>query len=287
VKYAWILKQSEVHSVVMLCSLLSVSRSGYYAWSKAVDNQRTSDDKALKIVISATFNQNRAVYGTRRLKNVLAAQGYQASRRRIARLMKEEQLYCKTKRRFKATTDSKHNLPIAPNQLARQFNVARPNQVYVGDITYIPTAEGWLYLAVVIDLYSRQIVGWSMADNMRTELVNHALRMAIWKRKPQKGLLWHTDRGSQYAADSHRKLLKQHGIQQSMSRKANCWDNAVSESFFHTLKTECVNHEKYATRDDATKSIFEYIEVFYNRQRLHSSNGYLSPVEFEKQIKAA
>lgn len=273
--------------MVMLCSLLSVSRSGYYAWSKAVDNQRTSDDKALKIVISATFNQNRAVYGTRRLKNVLAAQGYQASRRRIARLMKEEQLYCKTKRRFKATTDSKHNLPIAPNQLARQFNVARPNQVYVGDITYIPTAEGWLYLAVVIDLYSRQIVGWSMADNMRTELVNHALRMAIWKRKPQKGLLWHTDRGSQYAADSHRKLLKQHGIQQSMSRKANCWDNAVSESFFHTLKTECVNHEKYATRDDATKSIFEYIEVFYNRQRLHSSNGYLSPVEFEKQIKAA
>jgi transposase InsO family protein len=201
--------------------------------------------------------------------------------------MQEAQLVCKTKRRFRATTNSKHNLPIAPNQLARQFEVNQPNQVYVGDITYIHTQEGWLYLAVVIDLYSRHIVGWSMAERMKTKLVNNALIMAIWKRKPAKGLLWHTDRGSQYASDSHRKLLKQHGIQQSMSRKGNCWDNAVSESFFHTLKTECVNHENYATRDAAKKSIFDYIEVFYNRQRLHSNNGYLSPVEFEIQLKTA
>ena len=169
----------------------------------------------------------------------------------------------------------------------RQFEVNQANQVYVGDITYIYTQEGWLYLAVVIDLYSRQIVGWSMAECMKTKLVNDALIMAIWQRKPAKGLLWHTDRGSQYASDNHRKLLKQHGIQQSMSRKGNCWDNAVSESFFHTLKTECVNHENYATHEAAKKSIFDYIEVFYNRQRLHSNNGYLSPVEFEKQFKAA
>lgn len=273
--------------MAMLCSLLSVSRSAYYAWTKAALSQRVQDDVELKTVITTTFTENRAIYGTRRMKAALATQGYQASRRRIARLMKEARLYCKSKQRFKATTDSKHDLPIAPNRLARQFEVKRPNQVYVGDITYIPTAEGWLYLAVVIDLYSRQVVGWSMANHMRTELVNDALLMAIWKRKPKKGLLWHTDRGSQYASDCHRKLLKQHSIKQSMSRKANCWDNAVSESFFHSLKTECVNHERYQIREQAKASLFDYSEVFYNRQRLHSNNGYLSPVAFENLFKAA
>jgi transposase InsO family protein len=287
VKYAWILEQSVDYSVALLCSVLSVSRSAYYAWTTAAESRKAKRDKELKTVITAAFIQNRAVYGTRRLKEVLAKQGDSASRRRIGRIMQEAQLVCKTKRRFRATTNSKHTLPIAPNQLARQFEVNQLNQVYVGDITYIHTQEGWLYLAVVIDLYSRQVVGWSMAERMKTKLVNDALIMAIWKRKPKKGLLWHTDRGSQYASDSHRKLLKQHGIQQSMSRKGNCWDNAVSESFFHTLKTECVNHENYATRDAARKSIFDYIEVFYNRQRLHSNNGYLSPVEFERQHKAA
>ena len=178
-KYAWILEQSKVHNVVMLCSILSVSRSAYYAWTKAALSQRVQDDAALKTIITTTFTEHRAIYGTRRMKAALATQGYPASRRRIGRIMKEAQLYCKTKRRFKATTDSKHDLPIAPNRLARQFDVKRPNQVYVGDITYIPTAEGWLYLAVVIDLYSRQVVGWSMADHMRTELVNDALLMAI------------------------------------------------------------------------------------------------------------
>ena len=275
------------YSVALLCSVLSVSRSAYYAWTTAVESRKAKRDKELKAAITAAFTQNRAVYGTRRLKEVLAKQGDSVSRRRIGRIMQEAQLACKTKRRFRATTNSKHDLPIAPNQLARQFEVNQANQVYVGDITYLHTQEGWLYLAVVIDLYSRQIVGWSMAERMKTKLVNDALIMAIWKRKPAKGLLWHTDRGSQYDSDSHRKLLKQHGIQQSMSRKGNCWDNAVSESFFHTLKTECVNHEHYATREAARKSIFDYIEVFYNRQRLHSNNGYLSPVEFEKLHKAA
>jgi transposase InsO family protein len=267
--------------------MLSVSRSAYYAWTTTALSQRVQDDAKLKTTITTLFTENRAIYGTRRMKAALATQGYQASRRRIGRIMKDAGLICKTKRRFKATTDSKHDLPIAPHQLARQFDVKCPNHVYVGDITYIPTAEGWLYLAVVIDLYSRQVVGWSMADNMRTERVNNALLMALWKRKPKKGLLWHTDRGCQYASDSHRKLLKQHGIQQSMSRKANCWDNAVSESFFHSLKIECVNHERYQTREAAKASLFDYIEVFYNRQRLHSSNGYLSPVAFEYLFKAA
>jgi len=275
------------YSVALLCSMLSVSRSAYYAWTTAVESGKAKCDKELKTVITAAFAQNRAVYGTRRLKKALEKQGYRASWRRIGRIMQEAQLVCKTKRRFKATTNSKHTLPIAPNQLDRQFNVDNPDQAYVGDITYIHTQQGWLYLAVVIDLYSRHIVGWSMAEHMRATLVNDALIMAIWKRKPAKGLLWHTDRSSQYASDSHRKLLKQHGIQQSMSPKGNCWDNAVSESFFHTLKTECVNHENYTTRDAARKSIFDYIEVFYNRQRLHSTNGYLSPVEFENQLKAA
>lgn len=291
-KYAWILEQSTDYCVRSLCSVMRVSSSAYYAWAwawaaAASDRKKATRDKELTEVITTAFTQNRAVYGTRRLKTVLEKQGETVSRRRIGRLMEEAQLRCKTKRRFKATTDSKHNLPIAPNQLDRQFNVDSPDQAHVGDITHIPTDEGWLYLAAVIGLYSRRVVGWSMAGNMKTKLVNDALIMAIWKRKPKKGLLWHSDRGSQYASVDHRKLLKRYGIKQSMSRKGNCWDNAVSESFFHTLKTECVNHEKYPTREQAKKSIFDYIEVFYNRQRPHSNNGYLSPVEFEKQLKAA
>lgn len=201
--------------------------------------------------------------------------------------MRDAKLACKTQRRFKATTNSKHHLPVADNHLNRQFAVQRPNQVYAGDITYIHTQEGWLYLAVAIDLFSRQIVGWSMAEHMRTRLVNDALLMAIWKRKPAKGLLWHTDRGSQYASESHRALLKQYGIRQSMSRKGNCWDNAVSESFFHTLKTELIHHQTFRNRDDARQAVFEYIEVFYNRERLHSANGYRSPVDYELQQIAA
>jgi len=226
--------------------------------------------------------QSRGTYGTRRMKRALAQQGLNLSRRRISRLMKQQQLACKTKRRFKVTTDSKHQLPIAPHVLERQFKVEQPNACYVGDITYIPTQEGWLYLATVIDLFSRQIVGWAMDAHMKASLVNQALRMAIWKRKPSRGLLWHTDRGSQYASDSHRLLLKEHGIVHSMSRKGNCWDNAVAESFFHTLKVELIHQHTFKTRQEAKQAIFEYIEVFYNRIRLHSANDYLSPVDFEK-----
>lgn len=212
----------------------------------------------------------------------MAKEGFTVSRRRIGRLMRKMGLSCKAKRKFRVTTDSKHHHPVAENLLNREFLVSKPDTHYVGDITYIPTQSGWLYLAVVIDLFSRKVVGWSMADNMRAELVNNALLAAIWRRKPAQGLLWHTDRGSQYASDSHRQILSQHGITQSMSRKGNCWDNAVSESFFHTLKTELVHHEKFKTKEEAKQIIFEFIEVFYNRVRMHSANDYLSPEEFEQ-----
>ncbi len=233
------------------------------------------------------FIQNKCRYGSRRIRKTLIKMGYQASRRRVIKLMKVQNLHCKTKRKFKHTTDSRHNLPIAPNLLNRDFSPLKPNQVYAGDITYIPTNEGWLYLAVVIDLYSRQVVGWSMDKRMKTALVNDALKMAIRKRKPREGLIAHTDRGSQYASDSHRKLLKMYGIQQSMSRQGDCWDNAVAESFFHTLKTELTYHEIFNTREEAKQKIFEYIEIYYNRLRMHSANDYMSPVEFEMAQKAA
>ena len=210
--------------------------------------------------------------------------------------MKSLNLIPKMRKKFKVnTTDSNHNLPIAPNVLDRDFNSEIADTKYVGDITYIYTAEGWLYLATVIDLFSRKVVGWSMDDNMRVSLVNDALEMAIERRKPPSGLIWHTDRGSQYASNAHKNLLKENGIIQSMSRKGNCWDNAVAESFFHSLKTEFTNHEMFKTRAQANEMIFapqeyfvtsfgQYIEVFYNRQRMHSSNNYLSPVEYEEKM---
>lgn len=232
-------------------------------------------------MIKQIFAEGRGNYGSRSIKKKLEQAGKATSRRRIIRLMKEANLICKTKRKFKATTDSKHNRPVAPNLLDRKFQVNQANCYWVGDITYIPTDEGWLYLATVIDLYSRKVVGWSMASNLKAELVNNALLMAIWKRKPGKGLVWHTDRGSQYASDSHLKIIQQHHIIQSMSRKGNCWDNAVAESFFHTLKTELTHQYKFKTREEAKHVIFEYIEVFYNRIRIHSANNYLSPAEFE------
>jgi transposase InsO family protein len=214
--------------------------------------------------------QSRATYGTRRIKSLLLQnEGLIISRRRIGKIMKKLGLRVKGKKKFRInTTDSNHSLPIANNILNRDFYAGEANQKYVGDITYIPTNEGWLYLTTVIDLYSRKIVGWSMSDSMKTSLVNDALKMAIQQRRPQKGLLWHTDRGSQYASYEHRDLLQAHGIIQSMSRKGNCWDNVVAESFFHTLKTELIHHQQFQTKAEANQAIFEYIEVFYNRQRI-------------------
>jgi len=271
--------------ITIMCRILKVDKSSYYHWIKCGCKQQKVDTK-LNQLIRIIFKEGRGNYGTRRIQDGLKNQyGLVVSRRRIGSIMRDLSLVAKNKKRFRInTTDSNHNLPIANNLLNRDFYASRPDEKYVGDITYIHTGEGWLYLATVIDLYSRKIVGWSMADNMKVSLVNDALNMAITTRKPKKGLIWHTDRGSQYASYSHKDLLNKNGIIPSMSRKGNCWDNAVAESFFHTLKTELVYHENYATKAEANQSIFEYIEVFYNRTRMHSSNNNLSPVEFESRM---
>jgi putative transposase len=266
---------------------MGVSRSAYYGWLQRKPTSRDQVDSQLIPVIQSLFAKSRATYGTRRIRQSLEKQNWPVGRRRLGRLMRAAGLVCKTKRKFKVTTNSKHDLLVSDNLLDRNFTVHQANQAYVGDITYIRTQEGWLYLAVVIDLYSRQVVGWSLAEHMRTSLVNDALLMAIWKRKPPKGLPWHSDRGSQHAATSHRKIIKHFGIRQSMSRKGNCWDNAVAESFFHTLKTELIHHQTFRDREEAKQVVFECIEVFYNRERLHSANGYLSPVDYEAQQYAA
>ena len=228
--------------------------------------------------------KSRQSYGERRIKDDLADLGKTVSRQRIRRLMKEEGHACKTKRKFKATTDSSHNKPVAENLLKRDFNREQPDQAYVGDITYIPTREGWLYLSVFIDLGSRAVVGWSMGSRMTATLVTDSLEMAMWKRRPEAGLLVHSDRGSQYVSERYQKLLTDNEFVCSMSRKGNCWDNAVAESFFHTLKTELIHHEDFQTREEAQQAIFEYIEVFYNRQGKHSTNGYLAPFKYEQQL---
>jgi transposase InsO family protein len=269
-----------------MCKVLKVDKSSYYHWVKnGCKTQKI--DKQLNELIEIIFIQSRQTYGTRRIKSTLVNRyGVVISRRRIRNILNYLGLSVKMKRRFKVmTTDSNHNLPIAPNILKRDFYASSVDKKYVGDITYIPTSEGWLYLATVIDLYSRKIVGWSMDDKMKVSLVNDALKMALRTRNPQKGLIWHTDRGSQYASYEHKDLLKNHGIVQSMSRKGNCLDNAVAESFFHTLKTELTHHQIYHTKKQAKQSIFEYIEIFYNRERMHSANDNLSPVEFEKRQK--
>jgi len=272
-------------NITVMSKVLKVNRSAYYHWIKQECIVNKVDEE-LNQLIKDVFYQYREVYGTRRIKKVLVQEyGLIVSTRKIAKCMKEMGLIVKMKRKFKvATTDSKHSYKISPNRLQRDFSTNVPNEVYVGDITYIRTQQGWLYLAIVIDLFSRKVVGWSMDDNMETLLVNNALKMALHNRTPPSQLIWHTDRGSQYASDEHRELLQKYDILQSMSRKGDCWDNAVSESFFHSLKRELVHHERFKTRAEANQAIFEYIEIFYNRQRLHSANGYMSPVNYELKM---
>jgi len=272
-------------NISTMCKILKVSQSCYYQWIKNGSIVHKIDLQ-LNTLIKEIFELSRKTYGTRRIREALMQKyGLVMSLNKIGQIMKYLNLKVKMKRRFRVvTTDSNHNYPIAPNRLQRDFYKSAANNTYVGDITYIPTKEGWLYLATVIDLYSRKVVGWSMDDTMKVSLVNDALEMAIKRRKPQNGLIWHTDRGSQYASYEHKSLLQKYGIIQSMSKKGDCWDNAVSESFFHTLKTELTHHENFQTKAEANEKIFEYIEIFYNRQRLHSSNNYMSPVEFEEKM---
>ena len=268
-----------------MCKVLKVNRASYYHWLSSGSVIKKVDIK-LNELVEFIFNQGRNAYGTRRIRDkLLLYYGLFVSRKRISNIMKDLNLKVKMKRRYKNTTDSNHNLPIAPNILDRDFYASNKDEKYVGDITYISTGEGWLYLATVIDLYSRKIVGWSMDDTMKVSLVNDALNMALRHRTPKKGLIWHTDRGSQYASYSHKDLLEKYNITQSMSRKGNCWDNAVAESFFKSLKNELVYQTTFYTKKQAKQEIFKYIELFYNRVRSHSYLNGLSPVEFEEKIE--
>lgn len=283
-KYAFIKARQSEFNIDLMCHVLEVGRSSYYEWLRSRPSKRSLENQLLSDEIIKIFTKNKRRYGSRRIRKELQSAGFIISRRRVRKIMKRCKLQCKNKKAFRNTTDSNHNNAISPNLLNRDFSANKPDEKYVGDITYIQTNTGWLYLATVIDLYSRRIVGWSIQEHMKTSLVNDALLMAIWARKPKPGLLWHTDRGSQYASSSHRELLKTHGVVQSMSRKGNCWDNAVAESFFHTLKSELINGVNFKTKEEAKSAIFEYIEVYYNRKRLHSANDYCSPVNFENCI---
>ena len=268
----------------MLCKVMKVSRSGYYAWCQRGISLREQANEKLWAAIQAIYKKGRGYYGYRRIHARLRALGHKCSRNRVARLMKKHGLQAKRKRSYHRTTQSNHRYPIAPNRLARDFSAMMPNQKWASDITYIATAEGWLYLAVVIDLYSRRVVGWAMDTHLRTQLVVKALQMALIGRRIQPGLVHHSDRGSQYASHTYQALLNDYGIQASMSRRGDCYDNAPVESFFATLKREGIQGQVYATRQSAKLALFEYIEVFYNRSRLHASLGYHSPHNFEQRF---
>jgi len=273
--------------VEKMCQVLEVSRSGYYAWLKRPKSNRKQLNEELVERIKKVFNQSRQTYGSPRITYALKNQGIACSKNRVARLMKENNIKPKTKRKFKATTNSKHNYPVADNILNRNFNPTAPNQAWVADITYIPTDEGWLYLAAVVDLFNRKVVGWAMDSTMTKELVISALKQAIGRYNPPAGIIHHSDRGTQYASYEYQELLKKHGFISSMSRKGNCYDNACMESFFGTLKTELIYLTRFKTRAEARLAVFDYIEVFYNRTRLHSKLGYKSPVDFERSFVVA
>jgi putative transposase len=279
VKYAWIERQRDSYALGALCTALGVSPSGFATWNRGGQREKRLSDAQLLALIRAVHAESKAAYGSPRLWRELKARDVPVSRERVARLMRENAIRAGHKRRYKATTDSKHDLPVAPNRLDRDFAPARPDHVWTADITYIPTAEGWLYLAVVMDLYTRMIVGWSMDARMTRDLVINALRMAYFRRRPRAGLMHHSDRGSQYASDDYQKLLRAYGMIVSMSRKGNCWDNAPMESFFNSMKNERTHGQRYATREEARQDTFEYIEAFYNRSRRHSALGYVSPAQ--------
>jgi len=268
--------------VRLMCETLEVSTAGYYAWLQRPLSAQEQRSDALLVHIQGIHAEVKRRYGSPRIHKELLARGHACCVNTVAKLMHDNDIRAKTARKFRHTTDSNHPLPVADNVLDRQFNPEAANEAWVADITYIPTREGWLYLAAVEDLYSRRVVGWSMSDTMTSRLVVDALEMAVQKRLPGEGLLTHSDRGSQYASEHYQSLLAKHGIACSMSGVGQCWDNAPMESFFASLKKELIHHEDYATRAEARASIFEYIEVFYNTQRLHSSLGYVTPAAYEQ-----
>ena len=282
-KYKFIETYRSTFSVEKMCQTLNVSRSGYYRWQKAPVSDRVQANGKLLKKIEETYKQFQGVYGSPRITEELRENGIECSENRVARLMRENKIAAKTKRKFKVTTNSRHNLPVAPNLVNQEFTAAAPNQLWLSDITYIWTREGWLYLAAILDVFSRQIVGWSMSKRMTQELVLNALKQALWRRSITSGLIFHSDRGSQYAAHEVGKLLEKHGIKQSMSKKGDCYDNAMMESFFSSLKRELIYpFPVFENRNEAKSSVFYYVEIFYNKIRRHSGIGNIAPVKFEK-----
>ena len=265
-----------------MCEVFEVSRSKYYEWLQNPVTERKKKDGILESKIRIIHNKSNKRYGSPRIHSALQDGGEQVSRKRVARIMRENKIVSISKKKFKATTNSKHSFPVSSNLLNQNFHTKAPNQAWVGDITYIPTAEGWLYLATVIDLFSRMVVGWAVSERMTTDLIEKAFLNAYWKRKPSNGLIFHSDRGSQYASHCYQQLLKTLKVNQSMSAKGNCYDNAVAESFFGKLKTEFANHEKFISRKEAKSGVFQYIEIYFNRDRKHSTLNYLSPLQFEE-----
>jgi transposase InsO family protein len=270
-----------------MCRVLAVSTSGYYAWRRRAPSRRQQENQALLERIRHLHQQSRHSYGSPRITHCLRLGGERCGRHRVARLMRADRLVAVHRRRYRALTDSDHGLPIARNLLDQDFSACRINQKWVADLTQVRTEQGWLYLAAVMDLYSRRIIGWAMSDRMKRDVVLEAQRMALLLRGPVEGLLQHTDRGSQYASIEYQALLRVHGVDASMSGVGNCYDNAAMESFFHTLKVELIHQRRYRTREEARQEIFEYIEVFYNRERLHSALGYSSPVDFELRASSS
>ncbi len=283
--YQFIEQLKQEFPVVVMCRVLNVSESGFYAWRKRPTCQRKREDAQLSPLIRQVFTAHRGRYGSPRLHAELKDQGKSISRKRVARLMREAGLGAKGKRHRVITTQRDASHPVAPNLLNRDFMATEPNKKWATDITYIPTAQGWLYLAVILDLYSRAVVGWSMSASCDEELVGKAFYMALARRRPKAGLLHHSDRGCQYSSHKYRQRLEQAGMVVSMSRKGNCWDNAAMESFFGSLKEECVGNTLYPSHEQAKQSLFEYLEVYYNRQRRHSTLGYLSPLIYEQLRK--
>jgi len=274
--------------VVLMCRVLEASRSGFYDWRKRRDSpsRRATAQSERDQLVRAVFLERKERYGAPRLTRELRGRGHCHNEKTIQASMQRQTLVAKAGRKFKATTNSKHDLPVAPNRLNQHFSATAPSQKWVGDITYLWSGEGWLYLAVVIDLYSRAVVGWAMSDRMKAVLVCDALRMALWRRGFPKGVIVHSDRGIQYCSGAYQYMINDHKLLCNMSAKGNCYDNAAAESFFHSLKVEAIHGEYFPTRDSMRQTVFEYIEVDYNRDRQHSANGYLSPAAFEMKTVA-
>lgn len=282
-KYQFMKNFKDKYPIGKMARILNVSKSGYYEWLSRKESNRSIENKKLLEEIKHVHEKSRHVYGSPKIHDSLLKKGYKCGKNRIIRIMKENNIRSRTKKKFRVTTNSKHNNPVAENILNRAFAVENPNEVWVSDITYVQTYSGWLYLCIIMDLYSRKVIGYALSDSLESEIVINAFMMSWNQRKPKKGLLFHSDRGIQYASKKFQEILKLKEVTCSMSRKGNCWDNACAESFFHLLKIEEVNHITYESKEVARIKIFEYIEVFYNNFRTHSYLNYMSPAEFERK----